>query len=168
VCSIKGVDVKGAPLKGEYLTAKGGGAPGGRPLPDGKMLMSDGFQANAAFFKLGFLEPTPVGLGMRFEELLPVLWMKAGAIGKCPTISGRPVVAPYHVWSENKMAVLFEESAFAAFKKEVRAAKTIETIYVVTDFDPSYRAMAKAFPGKAVYPLYRDYLDSFRINASRS
>lgn len=43
VCSIKGQDINGKPLKGDYL--------GCEPL----MHMADGFKANAAFFKLGFL-----------------------------------------------------------------------------------------------------------------
>ena len=42
VCSIEGHDVNGKPLKGNYLGSD-------RP-------MADGFKANAAFFKLGFLD----------------------------------------------------------------------------------------------------------------
>lgn len=61
VCSIKGQDVNGAPLKGNYL--------GSEP----PIHMADGFKANAAFFKLGFLDPTAVSLGMRFSEMLPTL-----------------------------------------------------------------------------------------------
>ncbi len=68
VCSIEGHDINGNPLKGNYL---------GSDLP-----MADGFKANAAFFKLGFLDKTKVSLGMQFKEMLPTLWMKAGAIGK--------------------------------------------------------------------------------------
>ena len=74
-CSIKGQDVNGAPLKGDYL--------GSEP----PMHMVDGFKANAAFFKLSFLDSTAVSLGMRFSEMLPTLWLKAGAKGKCPELS---------------------------------------------------------------------------------
>lgn len=55
VCSIEGHDVNGNPLKGDYL--------GSEP----PMHMADGFKANAAFFKLGFLDPTAVSLGMRIS-----------------------------------------------------------------------------------------------------
>ena len=75
VCSIEGYDVNGNPLKGNYITTG-----------DQEMPMADGFKANAAFFKLGFLDKTKVALGMQFKELLSTLWMKAGAIGKCPVI----------------------------------------------------------------------------------
>ena len=66
VCAIEGHDVNGNPLKGNYL---------GSDIP-----MSDGFNSNAIYFKLGFLDKTAVALGMQFKEMLPVLWMKAGAI----------------------------------------------------------------------------------------
>lgn len=155
VCSIKGVNVKGEPLKGEYLG-------GDKEHP---RQMADGFQANAAFFKLGFLEKTPVTLGRCFSKLLSVFWLKAGAHGACPSATAKPDML---VLPENKMAILFDESAFIPFKAEVKAAKTIETIFVVTDYAPSYRAIAKAFPNKSVHALYRDYLDLFRINVSRS
>ena len=76
VCAIEGHDVNGNPLKGDYL--------GSEP----PMHMADGFKANAAFFKLGFLDPTAVSLGMRFSEMLPTLWLKTGAKGKCPELTG--------------------------------------------------------------------------------
>ena len=76
VCSIEGHDVNGNPLKGAYI---------GSNLP-----MADGFKANAAFFKLGFLDKTAVALGMQFKEMIPTLWMKAGAHGKCLEIAEAP------------------------------------------------------------------------------
>ena len=127
--------------------------------------MAEGFKANAAFFKLGFLEPSPVALGRKFGEMLPLLWLKAGAHGACPNAKKLEGML---VLPENKMAVLADEWELAAFKKQVKAAKTIETIYLVTDYEPSFRSMAKAFPGKTVIALYRDYLDHFRLNISRN
>lgn len=51
-----------------------------------ELKVGDGFRSNAIFLKLGFLDKTSVALGMQFKELLPVLWMKAGAKGRCPEI----------------------------------------------------------------------------------
>lgn len=73
VCSIEGRDVNGDPLKGEYLGTD-------------HRQMKDGFPANCIFFKLDFLNKTQVALGRQFRELLPILWMKAGAIGTCPQL----------------------------------------------------------------------------------
>lgn len=93
VCSIKGQDVNGAPLKGNYL--------GSEP----PIHMADGFKANAAFFKLGFLDPTAVSLGMRFSEMLPTLWLKTGAKGKCPELTGEQM-PDMLILPENQFAVL--------------------------------------------------------------
>ena len=151
VCSIEGHDVKGNPLKGNYL---------GSDKP-----MTEGFKANAAFFKLGFLDKTSVALGRQFKEMLPTLWMKAGAIGVCPTVSED--IPDMLILPENKFAVLIDEMSYMAFEKQIAEHPEIETIYIVTDSEPGYREMIAAFEGKNTYQLYRDYLDNFRINTGR-
>ena len=151
VCSIEGHDVKGNPLKGNYL---------GSDKP-----MAEGFKANAAFFKLGFLDKTSVALGRQFKEMLPTLWMKAGAIGKCPTVNDD--IPDMLILPENKFAVLVDEMSYMAFEKQIAEHPEIETVYIVTDSEPGYREMIAAFGGKNTYQLYRDYLDNFRINTGR-
>ena len=151
VCSIEGHDVKGNPIKGNYL---------GSDKP-----MAEGFKANAAFFKLGFLDKTSVALGRQFKEMLPTLWMKAGAIGKCPTVSED--IPDMLILPENKFAVLIDEMSYLTFEKQIAEHPEIETIYIVTDSEPGYREMIAAFEGKNTYQLYRDYLDNFRINTGR-
>lgn len=151
VCSIEGHDVKGNPLKGNYL---------GSDKP-----MAEGFKANAAFFKLGFLDKTSVALGRQFKEMLPTLWMKAGAIGKCPTVSED--IPDMLILPENKFAVLIDEMSYMTFEKQIAEHPEIETIYIVTDSEPGYREMIAAFEVKNTYQLYRDYLDNFRINTGR-
>ena len=151
VCSIEGHDVKGNPLKGNYL---------GSDKP-----MAEGFKANAAFFKLGFLDKTSVALGRQFKEMLPTLWMKAGAIDVCPTVSED--IPDMLILPENKFAVLIDEMSYMTFEKQIAEHPEIETIYIVTDSEPGYREMIAAFEGKNTYQLYRDYLDNFRINTGR-
>ena len=151
VCSIEGHDVKGNPLKGNYL---------GSDKP-----MAEGFKANAAFFKLGFLDKTSVALGRQFKEMLPTLWMKAGAIGKCPTVSED--IPDMLILPENKFAVLIDEMSYMTFENQIAEHPEIKTIYIVTDSEPGYREMIAAFEGKNTYQLYRDYLDNFRINTGR-
>lgn len=151
VCSIEGHDVKGNPLKGNYL---------GSDKP-----MADGFKANAVYFKLGFLDKTSVALGRQFKEMLPTLWMKAGAIGKCPTVSED--IPDMLILPENKFAVLIDEMSYMTFEKQIAEHPEIETIYIVTDSELGYREMIATFEGKNTYQLYRDYLDNFRINTGR-
>ena len=157
-CSIKGVNVQGEPLKGEYITVKGG-VLGDRALP-----MSEGFKANAAFFKLDFVDKDSVSLGKQFKQLLPLLWMKSGAKGKCPKVTRQtPTML---VLPENEFAVLTDEASFLEFEKQVKSAADIRDVYLVTDSNNAFKEMSLHFPGKRCIQLYRDYLDNFRINKS--
>lgn len=152
VCSIEGHDINGQPLKGNYL---------GSDMP-----MSDGFQSNAAYFKLGFLDKTSVALGQQFQKMLPALWMKAGAIGPCPELKD-DIVPSMLILPENGFAVLAEESAFDEFAAMVNAKPEIKTAYIITDYETGFEVMAKGLKAPRVFQLYRDYLDNFRINAGR-
>ena len=152
VCSIEGHDVNGNPLKGNYL---------GSDIP-----MADGFKANAAYFKLGFLDNNSVALGRQFKEMLPTLWMKAGAIGRCPELHDDDI-QNVMIYPENKFAVLTEETAFSELVSALSQHSEIEIVYIITDYEPGYRSMAKNLNVKQTYQLYRDYLDNFRINIAR-
>lgn len=151
VCSIEGHDVNGNPLKGNYL---------GSDIP-----MADGFAANCEFFKLGFMDKDMVSLGRQFREILPLLWMKSGAVGKRPeTEDEEPIML---VLPENHFAVLVEEAAYAAFAREVRKYDTIDTVYFVTNSESAYHEMSADIGIKSTYQLYRDYIDNFVIGARR-
>ena len=186
VCSIEGHDVSGEPLSGNYgvavedyevdeedaVVSRATGRPTRTKIyrktkrelyPKlAEMRMADGFKANAAFFKLGFLDKSAVSLGRQFREMLPTLWMKAGARGPCPAVRGEP--GEMLVLPENRFAVLLEERAFGAFRERVAGSPEISTVYLVTDYELSFRSMAAAFRDRKTVQLYRDYLDNFRIN----
>lgn len=190
VCSIKGNDVHGVPLTGDYgvetetyepddeilaVSAKTG-----KPIKKTvyrkvtrqtypqleKMMKSDGFKTNAAFFKLSFLDKTSVALGRQFKELLPILWMKGGAIGKCPVLEGEELPNML-ILPKNKMAVLIDEIFYPEFEQQLAQHPEIQTVFIVTDSEAAYREMIRAYEGKDCYQLYRDYLDNFRINTGR-
>jgi len=149
-CTILGKDIHGNPLKGDYL---------GLEAP-----MANGFNTNAAFFKLGFLDKTSVSLGRKFTELLPVLWMKAGAKGECPTITGEH---DYIIISNSNFAVLINDYAFAEFAEELQKVSGIEVVFINTDSEDGYREMISKLNIDNTYQLYRDYLDNFTINYSK-
>lgn len=151
VCSIEGHDINGKPLKGNYLVTD---------VP-----MADGFKANAAFFKLGFLDKTAVALGTQLGEMIPVLWLKSGAYGPCPKLTD--INAKMMIQPKNRFAILIDEKYFSVFEDEMRKYPEIKTIYFVTDSEPGYREMIKQYTDKFTYQLYRDYLDNFRINIRR-
>ncbi|WP_293728386.1 DNA methyltransferase [uncultured Phascolarctobacterium sp.] len=152
-CSIKGVDINGNPLKGAYI---GSGKP-----------MADGFAANCAFFKLGFLDKTAVSLGRQFKELLPLLWLKSGAVGSCPKLE-HSEVPDMLVLPQNRFAVLINENCFADFQEQLEAHTEINYVYIVTNYEDGYRAKINELNVEHTFQLYRDYLDNFSINYRRS
>lgn len=151
VCSIEGHNINGKPLEGTYITTE-------EP-------MADGFKANAAYFKLGFLDKTSIALGRQLAELLPVLWLKAGAFGVCPRLQDEKL--SMMILPDNKFAILMNEKHFQEFDAEVQKHPQIQTIYIVTDSEAGYREMIAGYGEKDTYQLYRDYLDNFRINTGR-
>ena len=151
VCSIEGHDVNGNPLKGNYL---------GSDLP-----MADGFKANAAFFKLGFLDKNAIALGRQFKEMLPTLWMKAGAYGPCPTVGEN--ASNMLILPENRFAVLVDEKYYMEFVEGLEEHPEIETVFIITDSESGYQSMISGLNVKQSFQLYRDYLDNFRINSAR-
>ena len=152
VCSIEGHDVNGNPLKGSYLSSD---------IP-----MSDGFAANCEYFKLGFLDKDMVSLGRQFYEILPLLWMKSGAVGKRPEYSG-DAEPQMLILPENRFAVLVDEACYSAFAAEVRQYDCIDTVYFITNSESAYREMAQDLGIRDSYQLYRSYLDNFVIGARR-
>ena len=151
VCSITGRDINGKPIKGTYF--------------ESDIEMAQGFKSNAIYFKLGFLDKTAVALGRQLEELLPVLWMNAGAHGPCPKFENDQ--AYIQIFPINKFAVLIDEKYFQEFDEQVRNNPEIQTIYIVTDSEAGYREMISGYRDKDTYQLCRDYLDNFRINTGR-
>ena len=149
VCSIEGHDINGNPLKGTYIS--------------NDMPMQDGFKANAKFFKLGFLDKYSVEAYRQFRELLPLLWMKAGAIGECPSLEGKGIPS-FMILDENKMAILNEESNYAVFLEQMKDRKDIKTVFLVVDSEIGFREMAASFKWAKTYQLYKDYLENFSIN----
>ena len=151
VCSIEGHNINGKPLEGTYITTEES--------------MADGFKANAAYFKLGFLDKTSIALGCQLAELLPVLWLKAGAYGVCPRLQDEKL--SMMILPDNRFAILMNEKHFQEFDAQVQKHPEIQTIYIVTDSEAGYREMIAGYGEKDTYQLYRDYLDNFRINTGR-
>ena len=97
------------------------------------------------------------------NELLPILWMKAGAHGVCPA----HVEGEFMVFAENKMAILNDEFAIGELKEALRDKPEVETVYIIEDSEENYRTLAANLNVKQTYQLYRDYLDNFKINMER-
>ena len=152
ICSIKGRNIKGEPLKGTYAETE---------IP-----IEDGFKANCEYFKLGFMDKDNVSLGRQFREILPLLWLKAGAIGKRPEIDeDEPDML---ILPENGFAVLVDETCFARFLRELKKTNGIKHVFLVTDSDDAFREMSTEIPGREAHQLYREYIDNFVLGNRRA
>jgi adenine-specific DNA-methyltransferase len=136
-----------------------------------KRPMSAGFAANVAYFKLDFLDKDRVELGAAFREILPLLWMKAGAIGPAPALPEGPL-PDFFVPEGSPFAVLLNETRVAAFQQALQTRKQLRHIFIVTDAEEAFRALsadlrstlAADSPAVEFVQLYRDYLVNFTIN----
>lgn len=128
--------------------------------------MSDGFAANAEYFKLGFLDKSSVALGQQFREILPMLWLKAGAVGKRPVLADGELPNML-IPDGSNYAVLIDERYFGVFLQEIEARDGIEYVYLVTNSEDAYREMGSRIRTRNVTQLYRDYIDNFVINSRR-
>jgi len=128
--------------------------------------MADGFTANVEYFKLGFLDKDRISIGRQFREMLPLLWMKAGAIGKRPEIESEELPA-YLMLPQNNFAVLLNISKYAEFTKLLKTYNSITTVYFVTNSDERYKDMIKGINAKTTYQLYDNYIENFVLGSIR-
>ena len=91
--------------------------------------MANGFLSNAAFFKLSFLDKTSVALGRQFEKLIPVLWMKGGAIGKCPVMLDEEIDAREQHMTDFVPKPLYTRNELQSFRRK----STVDGIFVATE-----------------------------------
>jgi len=139
---------------------------------DEKRLMNGGFPANLEYFKLDFLDKDRVTLKRAFREILPLLWLKAGAVGPRPEIARGEPEPVFFAPSDSNFLVLLQESRMAKLMKALKGRTRLSHVFIVTDSDESFKAMAfevreaagQANPDLQVVQLYRDYLVNFMIN----
>jgi adenine-specific DNA-methyltransferase len=129
--------------------------------------MSEGFPANVEYFKLGFLDRDNVSLGRQFHEILPLLWLKAGAIGERCELTEHEL-PDMLILPQNSFAVLLNEDSYGKFTEALREHENIGTVYFVTNSEEAFREMSDGISIKRTYQLYRDYIDNFVIGSRRN
>ena len=145
--SLEGKRTDGTRLPGEYLD--------GRP-------MSEGFAENAQYLKLDFLDPAEVNRGEKYEAILPILWMMAGASGDLELSKGS---GKYHFPKGCPFCVLLREDHFKEFAAKLAERPDITHVFLVTDSVEAFHEMASHVgKGKRCVQLYKSYLDNFKIN----
>jgi adenine-specific DNA-methyltransferase len=137
-----------------------------------KRPMSVGFPANLAYFKLDFLEKERVSLRRAFLEILPLLWLKAGAVGARPELKRGEAEPALFAPDGGNFVVLLDEARMGRLLKCLERREGLSHVFIVTDADESFKSMAqdvrevagKTNPDLQIVQLYRDYLANFMIN----
>lgn len=125
--------------------------------------VADGFAENVEFFTLTYENPVLVELDRAFEKVAPLLWMRAGAQGRI--IEDRQ--DDFDV--ADAYAVLFDVDASGPFLATVEQSKGLRVVYIVTDEQSQYQAIASQLPaGIQPVRLYESYLRTFEINSGRA
>jgi adenine-specific DNA-methyltransferase len=144
--AITGRTLEGQPIKGDYKFTD-------------EFPMADGFEENAVFYDLTYLEPSVVSADLAFDEIAPLLWMRAGSTG--------PMVRHGDTYEfAETYGVLFDTTYSAPFIRECKQ-RSMRCVFVVTDIDAEWRTICRELPEADVVQLYKHYLRSFEIGAGR-
>lgn len=148
--AVTGLTPEGLPVKGDYRFID-------------EFPMADGFEENVEFFTLTYENPNLVELDLAFERIAPLLWMRAGSEGRCV----------YERTDTFDLAetygVLFDVHASMPFLQAVEKAEGMRIVYIVTDDETQYQAVAGQLPeGIESVRLYESYLRTFQINTGRA
>lgn len=145
--AITGLTPNGTPIKGDYKFTD-------------EFSMADGFNENAVFFDLTYQNPVVVDLDGAYEEVAPLLWMRAGCKG--PIIESRGD-GTYEI--AETYGILFDYAFAQEYIAALEARPEVQTVYVVTDDEGRYQSINQALKGRDVVQLYESYLRSFGIAA---
>lgn len=134
-------------------------------LAEDTLPMSRGFEANLDYLRLGFVDPDALELGGRLNDLLPALWMMAGARGPIPAAKGDE---RYLFPERCPFAVLLRDAAFPKFSARVKQDPSVEWVFIITDSREAFVEMSEQLPAhvplRQRVHLYRNYVDNFQIN----
>ena len=133
-------------------------------MAERKKPMSEGFCENIEYFRLDFLDKNRVALGRQFREILPILWMRSGSIGRRPALPKNKPLPDFLLPSENRFAVLINDTKFRSFAREVSERDDLSHVFLVTDSEEAFQEMSSQIDVPVIVQIYRDYLENFVIN----
>lgn len=149
--ALSGRRPDGALVPGEHL--------GGRAY-------AEGFVENAVFFDLAYEDADAIEVGEKFADVLPSLWLAAGARGDPRRLDSN---VDWSIPDVSCFAVLLDEDRFSDFSGAIAKMTAITHVWIVTDSEPAFARLSQNLPDRfSVGMLYRDYLHNFRINTETS
>jgi adenine-specific DNA-methyltransferase len=128
--AITGMTPEGEPIKGDYKFTD-------------EFPMAEGFEESAAFLELRYLDPDDVDLGMVYDDIAPLLWLRAGAQGPiAPRTDDASRRLPF-AWTE-RYGVLFDEDRWRAFVSECPGTAT--AAFIVTHSPTAFAGVVAELP----------------------
>ncbi len=144
--AITGKTPDGAPIAGDYKFTD-------------EFPMAEGFEENVAFLDLRYLDADDTDLGQAFDDVAPLLWLRAGGQGPIARRlgnTGQPV--PY-VWTD-RYGVLFDEDRWRGFVSD--QPETARTAFIVTYSPTVFAGIAAELPASMdTIRLYDTYLSMY-------
>ena len=144
--AITGKTPKGELIKGKYKFTD-------------KFPLAEGFAENAEFFTLTYQTPVAVSHNHAFEQIAPLLWMRAGSQGK------RIHTLPAQGWAVvDNYGLLTDLDQATAFCEAVASKNGLRVAFIVTNDDRRFQAVARRLPDSVEsVRLYESYLLNFRF-----
>lgn len=125
--SITGDSPDGEPIKGDYKVTD-------------EFPMADGFEENAEFFTLTYESPLQVISGRAFEQIAPLLWMRAGSIG-------RRIESIHDGWEvANSYGVLTDLDKSEEFVAAISKSAAVTHAFIFTDEDRLFEMVTRRIP----------------------
>ena len=121
--------------------------------------LADGFMENAEFFTLTYESPLAINYNLAFKHIAPLLWMRAGSLGK------KIDKIPRKGWEmAQNYGVLFDLDKSSEFYKAITS--DIRIVFIVTDDDKRFQLIVKRI-SKKIEPvrLYESYLKNFQFTS---
>jgi adenine-specific DNA-methyltransferase len=144
--AITGKTPEGEPIAGDYKFTD-------------EFPMADGFEENVAFLELRYLDADDIDLRLAFDDIAPLLWLRAGGqgpIARRVDDAGAPL--PY-VWTD-RYGVLFDEDRWRSFVSA--RPETARTAFIVTYSPTVFAGIAAELPTSMdTVRLYDTYLSMF-------
>jgi adenine-specific DNA-methyltransferase len=151
--AITGTRPDGEPIRGDYKFRD-------------QFPMADGFEENIVFLELRYLDADDVDLGLAFDDLAPLLWLRAGAqgpIARRTEDSGEP--RPF-VWTD-RYGLLFDEDRWRKFVSARPASAP--AAFIVTNSPTTFAGVTAELPAAMdTVRLYDTYLSMFLPDRGRA
>jgi len=151
--AITGKMPDGHPIEGDYKFAD-------------ESPIADGLEENAAFFELRYLDPDDVDLGLAFDDLAPLLWLRAGAMGPIARRTNEAGAPAPFVWTGH-YGILFDDDQWRRFVSD--RPESARTAFIVTYSPTAFAGITAELPtDMEVVRLPDSYLSMFLPDRGRA